>query len=184
MLAELPVHAYPEIRIPILLGLTQFLLDCNSKLTDAVDELAGYGSLSQNPELSKDLAACLAGMLMVHGCFSDDMQAHKALWQLRKRFLPQLNALMLDGKALRDGQFCHTGFLLLYAEWAERAVLHIGLLPYVLWVDRQMGDLALKRAELFDMSREGWHLDMLACLLAATNHPAFQRRVRHGAAHT
>ena len=167
MLAALSADAPPAVRFPILLSLTQLLLNCNPQLSDAVDEIAEYASPVQTPELGKDLAACLAGMLMVHCFFPDDNQARNALWRLRMRFRPQLNALILDRMALRDDQAHPIGFLLLYAEWAERTVLHIGLLPYVLWVDNQMRNLDLKRDALFDMSRPRWHLDMLACRLSA-----------------
>ena len=152
--------AAAEIRIPILLGLTQHTLCCHVQAADAVDELAVYANGTQNAAQQQDLVAGLAGMLLVACCQWGRSQGEDALLRLRTRCLPQLNTLLRAHRARCSNQ---TNLLLLYAQWAAMLEEQISLVHYALWVSSAMEHLP---PGWLDRSQPGWHLDLLACLLA------------------
>ena len=148
-----------EVSIPIHLGLTQYVLHCHTRGADGVDELAGYIYFSQCQGQQTELAAGLAGMLLVACCRLGSAQGEAALVRLRTRCLPQLHMLLGAHGTCRE-----LSLVLLYAQWAARLEGQITLVHYALWVGKAMEALPPGRV---DMAQPDWQLDLLACLLAA-----------------
>lgn len=165
LLSVLQPTENPKVRLPILLGLTQFLLQCNHKAEDAVEELARLVQRQECMVHEKELTGGLAAALMVYCCLPDTSWAEEGLQKLRIRLGPQIHALLQYRIRNRSAQDDTISCLFLYAECATRKFLHINLFRYLLWVNEWLYDPLWMPVSLFAMDKAGWQLDMLLYLL-------------------
>ena len=154
-------------RISILLGLIQVLLDEHIQLELAVEEIAKLLKYKQQMKVAKELTGGLVAALMVHYIIEPEI-AEEAIHRMYTLLRPQLGKLvedLCDFRAASETNNFWTGRLLFYGEWVTRNMLHISLNHYLLQVSDYFVDKSLRQNPLFDLCCEGWHIEMMACLI-------------------